>query len=37
LLTAGQRTDLVCGLALLEPVILPAAGYAMSQLPLGPL
>lgn len=36
LLTAGARTDLVNGLALLEPVILPAAGYAFSQLPLGP-
>ncbi len=36
LLTAGKRTDLVCGLALLEPVILPAAAYAASQLPLGP-
>ncbi|MBN8607266.1 MAG: alpha/beta hydrolase [Caulobacterales bacterium] len=37
LLTAGQRTDLVAGLALLEPVILPTAAYAMSNLPLGPL
>jgi len=37
LLTAGHRTDLVSGLALIEPVILPAAGYAFSQLPLGPL
>lgn len=37
LLTAGKRTDLVSGLALIEPVILPAAGYAFSQLPLGPL
>src|SRR5690606_23450870 len=36
LLTAGARTDLVNGLALLEPVVLPAAGYAMSQLPLAP-
>lgn len=36
LLTAGARTDLVCGLALLEPVILPAAAYAASQMPLGP-
>lgn len=36
LLAAGRRTDLVSGLALLEPVILPAAGYALSQLPLGP-
>lgn len=37
LLTAGHRTDLVAGLALLEPVILPTAAYAMSNLPLGPL
>jgi len=37
LLTAGKRTDLVSGLALLEPVILPAAGYAFVQLPLGPM
>jgi pimeloyl-ACP methyl ester carboxylesterase len=37
LLTAGARTDLVCGLALLEPVILPAAAAAMSQLPFAPL
>ncbi|ANP45293.1 hypothetical protein ATE48_04895 [Candidatus Viadribacter manganicus] len=36
LLTAGVRTDLVNGLALLEPVILPAAAYAGSQLPFGP-
>lgn len=36
LLIAGKRTDLVSGLALIEPVILPAAGYAFSQLPLGP-
>ena len=36
LLTAGVRTDLVNGLALLEPVVLPAAGYAVAQLPLGP-
>lgn len=36
LLTAGVRTDLVNGLALLEPVILPAAGYAFFQLPLAP-
>ena len=36
LLTAGARTDLVNGLALLEPVILPAAGYAAFQLPFGP-
>jgi pimeloyl-ACP methyl ester carboxylesterase len=37
LLTAGKRTDLVAGLALLEPVILPAAGYAAAQIPLAPL
>jgi pimeloyl-ACP methyl ester carboxylesterase len=37
LLTAGARTDLVNGLALLEPVILPAAGYAAMQMPLAPL
>jgi pimeloyl-ACP methyl ester carboxylesterase len=33
LLTAGKRTDLVSGLALLDPVILPAAGYAFANLP----
>jgi pimeloyl-ACP methyl ester carboxylesterase len=37
LLVAGRRTDLVCGLALLDPVILPDAGYAMFELPLAPL
>jgi pimeloyl-ACP methyl ester carboxylesterase len=37
LLTAGKRTDLVAGLALIEPVILQAAGYAASQVPLVPL
>jgi pimeloyl-ACP methyl ester carboxylesterase len=37
LLTAGKRTDLVCGLALLDPVILPDAGYALFELPLAPL
>ncbi len=37
LLTAGARTDLVSGLALLEPVILPASARAMSQLPLAPM
>jgi pimeloyl-ACP methyl ester carboxylesterase len=37
LLTAGKRTDLVCGLALIEPVILPASMYATAQLPLAPL
>jgi pimeloyl-ACP methyl ester carboxylesterase len=36
LLTAGKRTDLVAGLALIEPVILPAAGYAAAQIPLAP-
>lgn len=36
LLTAGRRTDLVCGLALIEPVILPTAMYAMMELPFGP-
>jgi len=37
LLAAGKRNDLACGLALIEPVILPAAMYAGAQLPLGPL
>jgi pimeloyl-ACP methyl ester carboxylesterase len=37
LMLAGRRTDLVCGLALLDPVILPDAGYAMFELPLAPL
>ncbi|MBL8537500.1 MAG: alpha/beta hydrolase [Hyphomonadaceae bacterium] len=37
LLIAGRRNDLVSGLALVDPVILPAAGYAMAQAPLGPL
>jgi pimeloyl-ACP methyl ester carboxylesterase len=37
LLTAGKRTDLVSGLALIDPVILPASAYAFSELPLGPL
>jgi pimeloyl-ACP methyl ester carboxylesterase len=36
LLVAGKRNDLVAGLALLEPVILPASMYAMAQMPLGP-
>lgn len=36
LLTAGRRRDLVNGLALIEPVILPASGYAFVQLPFGP-
>ncbi|MEZ5994904.1 MAG: alpha/beta hydrolase [Hyphomonadaceae bacterium] len=33
LLVAGARTDLVCGLALLEPVVLPAWLYAITELP----
>jgi len=37
LLVAGKRTDLVAGLALIEPVILSAAGYASFQLPGAPL
>lgn len=37
LLAAGARTDLVAGLALIEPVILPAAAYAFSELPGAPL
>ncbi len=37
LLTAGKRTDLVAGLALIEPVILPAAGYAFVELPGAPI
>lgn len=37
LLTAGARTDLVSGLALIEPVILPTAAYAMVELPFAPL
>ncbi len=36
LLAAGKRNDLVAGLALLEPVILPASAYAFAELPLGP-
>lgn len=36
LLTAGRRTDLVAGLALIEPVIMPPGGYAIFQLPAGP-
>lgn len=36
LLAAGARTDLVSGLALIDPVILPAAGYAFSELPFAP-
>jgi pimeloyl-ACP methyl ester carboxylesterase len=37
LLTAGKRNDLVGGLALLEPVILPAAAYAAAQMPFASL
>ncbi len=37
LLAAGKRPDLVAGLVLLEPVILPPAGYALMQLPGWPL
>lgn len=37
LLAAGKRNDLISGIALIEPVILPPAGYAFMQLPLGPL
>lgn len=37
LLVAGHRTDLVCGLALIDPVILSAADYALSELPFAPL
>ena len=37
LLAAAQRPDLVSSLALIEPVIMPAAFYAFMQVPLGPL
>lgn len=37
LLVAGKRNDLVAGLALLEPVILPASAYAFTELPGAPL
>ncbi len=37
LLVAGKRTDLVAGLALLEPVILPASHYAFTEIPGAPL
>ncbi|MEJ0059909.1 MAG: alpha/beta hydrolase [Terricaulis sp.] len=37
LMAAGKRPDLVRGLALIEPVILSAAQYAMVELPAGPL
>ena len=36
LLVAGKRPDLVASLALIEPVILPAAAYAFSELPFSP-
>lgn len=37
LLVAARRPDLVAGLALIEPVIMPAALYALFELPLSPL
>ncbi len=37
LLVAAKRPDLVASLALIEPVILPAAAYAFAELPFGPL
>lgn len=37
LLTAARRPDLVAGLALFDPVIMPAAMYAVFEMPLGPL
>jgi pimeloyl-ACP methyl ester carboxylesterase len=37
LLTAGRRPDLVKGLALIEPVILPGGAYALAQMRGGPL
>jgi pimeloyl-ACP methyl ester carboxylesterase len=37
LLAAGKRRDLVGALALIEPVIMPAAAYAVAELPLGPM
>ncbi len=36
LLVAARRPDLVAGLALIEPVIMPAALYALFELPLSP-
>ncbi|MBI3437359.1 MAG: alpha/beta hydrolase [Proteobacteria bacterium] len=36
LLVAAKRPDLVASLALIEPVILPAAAYALMELPFGP-
>lgn len=37
LLVAAKRPDLVASLALIEPVILSATGYAFTELPFGPL
>jgi pimeloyl-ACP methyl ester carboxylesterase len=37
LLVAARRPDLVSSLALIEPVIMPAAAYALFEMPLGPL
>jgi pimeloyl-ACP methyl ester carboxylesterase len=37
LLAAARRPDLVAGLALIDPVIMPASRYAVAELPLGPL
>jgi pimeloyl-ACP methyl ester carboxylesterase len=37
LLVAAKRPDLVASLALIEPVILSAASYALLELPFGPL
>lgn len=37
LLAAGKRPDLVAALALIDPVILSSAAYAMAELPGGPL
>lgn len=37
LLAAGRRPDLVRGLALIEPVILPPSAYAAATLPFAPL
>ncbi len=37
LLVAGKRPDLVCGLALIDPVIMPEARYRMIEMPLGTL
>ncbi|MGE3929674.1 MAG: alpha/beta fold hydrolase [Hyphomonadaceae bacterium] len=37
LLAAGRRPDLVRSLALIDPVILPAVGYALSELPFAPM